>query len=73
MRDGDEQAFREPTADEAAVLAAGRRDLSAEVVSVGRGGVALKANASSLEFVKATVDAAGVVVSTDGKGARRDQ
>lgn len=73
VRDGAEQAFREPTAAEAAAL--GTRPAPAETgeVPLAGGGAALKADFSSLEFVKATVGSDGTVVKHDGEGARNDQ
>lgn len=73
VRDTAEQAFREPTAADAAALAGPRGEASATAVALPGGGVALKADVANVEFVKATVGKDGTVVTHDGKGARRDQ
>lgn len=73
VRDEAEQAFREPTAAEAAALAGSSSEGAGAMVSLPGGGAALKADAASLEFVKATVGKDGTVITHDGKGARRDQ
>ncbi len=73
VRDQAEQAFREPTAAEAAALAGPRTESTAATVALPGGGVALKADATNVEFVKATVGKDGVVVTHEGKGGRRDQ
>ena len=73
VRDEAEQAFREPTAGEAAALAGPPSEATAAEATLANGGAALKADASSLSFVRATVANGGTVVTHDGKGARRDQ
>jgi hypothetical protein len=73
VRDEAEQGFREPTAQEAAALARPSSDSTGTAVALAGGGAALKADATSLEFVKVTVGKDGAVVTHDGKGARRDQ
>lgn len=71
VRDGAE-GFREPTAAEAAALALPAVEGQAVEVALPNGGVALKADASSLSLVTASVDAKGRVVVSDKEG-RRDQ
>lgn len=73
VRDDADGVFREPTAEEAAVLARPAAADASVAVTLGNGGQALKADASSVEFVKATVGSDGAVVTHDGKGGRRDQ
>jgi hypothetical protein len=73
VRDEAERGFREPTAEEAAALAGPASDSAGTEVALPGGGSALKADAASLEFVKVAVGKDGVVVTHDGKGARRDQ
>jgi hypothetical protein len=73
VRDEAENLFREPTAEEAAALAGPRADGTGTEAALPGGGAALKADVSSLEFLKATVGKDGTVVTHDGKGARRDQ
>ena len=66
VRDEAEQGFREPTAEEAAALAPPSSDSTGTAVALAGGGAALKADATSLEFVKVTVGKDGV-----GRHARR--
>jgi hypothetical protein len=73
VRDEVEQAFREPTAGEAAALAGPPSEATAAEVTLTNGGAALKADASSVSFVRAAVANGDTVVTHDGKGARRDQ
>ena len=73
VRDEAERAFREPTAGEAAALAGPPPEATAAEVMLANGGAALKADASSLVFVRASVANGGTVVTHEGKGARRDK
>ena len=73
VRDEAEQAFREPTAGEAAELAGPPPEATAAEVPLANGGALLKTDASSLVFVRASVANGATVVKHEGKAARRDQ
>lgn len=73
VRDRDAQVWREPTAAEAAALSLGAPDGQHSELALSGSGMALKPDVSSLEFVKATVEKDGTVVTHTGTGARRDQ
>jgi hypothetical protein len=73
VRDEAEQAFREPTAEEAAAIGGSPQSATSTEVTFANGGAALKADASSLNVVRATVGPNGTVVTHEGKGVRRDQ
>jgi len=72
--DAEEALFREPTAEEARALAPAAAPQTAVQVALPGGGAALKADASSVSLLTATVDESGrVVTSHDAKGARHDR
>ncbi len=73
VRDSAEQAFRAPTAVEAAALAVPAGTGSAQEIALPMGGYALKTDASGVSLSVATVGKDGVVTRHDGTGGHRDR
>lgn len=73
MRDDAEQAFREPTAAEAAALTGAPREATSLEVPLAGGGAALRSDASSVNVVRATVGPDGAIVTHEGQGARHER
>lgn len=71
--DAQERAFREPTADEARALAPAAADTAPVEVVLPSGGAAIKADASSVSLLTATIDQHGRVVTAHGTPGGRHE
>ena len=73
FRDHDEQAFRAPTAAEAAALAVPAGADAAQEIALPMGGYALKTDASGVSLAVATVGKDGVAIGHGDEGGHRDR